>query len=231
MRQITFQKVLESNTVPLAGLGEQALTPDGRLWRYVKANEAISLGHATTRTANSDQDTLASSSDPAGNRTVVTQSGASFTAGDFADAYLLIDAGTGSGQFAKIKTNDATRLFLYPDYALGTALDVSDSDGVIVRPHLAEKTAITVLNQVPIGVAQVAIASGSYGWVLERGPGVVIAGEALTANEQCTPGDDTEGEVKNIANGETPDDISSFGRCLVANGSADEGAMVDVHVL
>ena len=231
MREITFQKVLETNTVPLAKLGELAITPDGRAWRYVKANEALSLGHASTRIANSDQDTLASSTDGAGNETIVTQAAAGWTAGDFDDAYLLIDDGTGAGQFAKIKTNDATNLFLYEDYALSTSLSVSDSDGVIVRPHLAEKTAVTTLHQVPIGVAQVAFAANDYGYVLERGPGVVVAGAALVANELCTPGDDTEGEVITVASGETFDDASTFGRCLVANASADKGAMIDANVL
>lgn len=227
MRQITFQKVLETTTVPTAGLGEIAVTPDGREWQYVKANEAASKGHALTRIADSDQDTLSSSTDENTEITIITQAGATFTTGQFEDSYGLINDGTGEGQVFKVRTNDATRLFLYRDYRLTTALAVADSDAVIARPYLAEKTAVTTLNQVPLGIAQVAFAAADYGWALRRGPGVVIAGAALVANEQCTPGDDTEGEVITVGSGETLDDASTFGRCLAPNTNADKGALID----
>jgi len=231
MRQITFQKVLQTDTVPFAELGDRAQTPDGRLWVYVKANEALVLHNALTRTANSDQDTLSSSTDGDGDEIFITQSGASFTAGEFEKAYGLIDAGTGSGQFFKIRTNNATQLTLFKDYALTTSLAVADSDAVIARPHLAEKTAITTLHQVPVGIAQVAFSANEYGWALERGMGAVLAGTALTANELTTPGDDTEGTLTNIGTDESMEDVSTFGRCVVANGTADESAMIDVNLL
>lgn len=227
MRQITFQKVLETTTVPQAELGEVAITPDGRQWVYVKANEALTKGHALTRIANSDVDTVSSSTDENSEITKITEGSAGWTVDQFANAYGLVDDGTGEGQFFKVATNSADTLFLYRDYRLTTAMAVADSDIVLVRPFLAEKVAITTLNQVPTGIAQVAFAANEYGFVLTRGPGLVIAGAALVANEQATPGDDTEGEVIGIANGETPDDVSTFGRCLVANTDADKAALID----
>lgn len=231
MREITFQKVLEESQYPTAKLGEVALTPDGRQWRYVKANEALSLGSALTRKANVDVDTVSSANDGDGNTTLIKEGSAGWTAGAYADAYGLVDDGTGQGQFFKIRTNSTDTLRLFTEYALSTALEVASSDIVIVTPHLVEKTAVTVLNQIPVGVAQVAFTSAYYGYVLERGIGAVLAGEALTANELCTSGDNTEGEVLNIDSGETPDDVSTFGRCLVANTTADKGAVIDVNVL
>ena len=230
-RELNFQKVLETNTVPHAKLGERGVTPDGRAWRYVKANEALSLGHATTRIANTDVDTVSSSSNGDSQRIFITEASAGWTVGQFENAYGLVDDGTGAGQHFKVETNSADTLKLFVDYKLGTALDVADSDIVLVRPHLAEKVAITVLHQVPIGGAQVAFAANDYGWVLERGAGVVVAGAALVANELATPGDDTEGEVITAGSGETVDDASFFGRALVANASADKGALIDFNVL
>lgn len=228
MRQITFQKTLETTTVAQAALGEQAITADGRGWVYVKANEAISLAMASTRIANTSvATTISSATDGDGLITKITKASAGWTVGQFADAYGLIDLGTGQGQFFKIRTNTADTLVLYREYALGTALS-ADSTMVLVRPYLAEKSAVTTLNQVPTGVAQVAFASGDYGWHLTRGPGVIIAGSAVVvANEQVTPGDDTEGYVIGIANGETPDDVSTYGRTLVANQTADKVALID----
>lgn len=227
-RELSFQAVLQTNTVPHAKLGEVAVTPDGRSWRYVKANEALSLGHATTRIANTDVDTVSHGTDSASNRIYITEASAGWTVGQFENAWGCVDDGTGEGQVFKVETNSADTLKLYLDYKLTSALDVADSDIVLVRPFLAEKTAITTLNQIPVGIAQVAFAANDYGWVLERGPGLCIAGAALVANEQATPGDDTEGELTGIGNGETPDDVSTFGRTLVANTTADKGALIDV---
>lgn len=227
MRQITFQSVLQTDTAPMANLGEIGVTPDGRQWVYVKANEALSLGHALTRVADTDVDTVSSSTDGDSDITKVTEASAGWTVGAFDNAYVIVNDGTGAGQMFKVKTNTADTLFLFKEYKLTTALAVADSDIIIARPYLAEKVAITTLNQVPLGIAQVAFSANDYGWALTRGPGVVVAGAALVANETCTPGDDTEGEVIGIANGETPDDISTFGRCIAANASADKGALVD----
>lgn len=230
MRQITFQRVKQSDAVKQARIGELGQTEDGRVWRYIKANEAISKGHIVTRAANTDQDTVSSTTDGNGNETIIEDSSASFTVGDFDNSYGLVDAGTGSGQFFKIKTNDATKLFLYPEYALSTSLDIADSDIVIVTPYHGEKSATSTLNQVLVGAAQTDFSDGDYGWVLQRGPGEVIVGEAASANQLITPGDDTEGHGLNADADETVDDISAIGRVLVANGTADEAAMVDVNI-
>ena len=192
MKEITFQKVLETSTVAQGKLGERAVTPDGRGWRYVKANEAHSIGHASTRVANTDVDTVSSANDGNGDRLLVTEASAGWTVGVYENAYGLVDDGTGAGQFFKVETNSADTLKLFKDYELGTALAVADSDIVLVRPFLSEKVAVTTLHQVPLGVCQVAFASADFGWQLERGPGVVVAGAALVANELATPSDDTE---------------------------------------
>ncbi len=233
MRIITFQHVLEVSDVPLAGgaqLGDRAQTPDGRQWVYVKANEALVLANATTRVANTDQDTVSSSTNGVSEEIFITESGGGFTVNTFENAFGLVDQGTGEGQFFKVENNTDTTLRLYTDYALGTSLDVASSDIVLVRPHLAEKTAVTTLNQIPIGGTQVAFAANDFGWQLERGVGTILAGAALVANELNTPGDNTEGTVITIANGETPDDVSSFGRTLVVNSTADKAAMIDYLV-
>jgi hypothetical protein len=231
MREITFQKALEQSDVPMAKLGEKAVTADGRAWRYVKANEALSLGHALTRTANVDVDTVASSTDGDGDIVYITEASAGWTVGAYENAYGLVDDGTNEGQFFKVETNSTDTLKLYKDFKLTTALTVAAADDIVlVLPFLAEKAAITTINQIPLGVAQKAFTTKYYGWVLERGPGLVIAGAALVVNEFCTPGDDTEGEVVTVTSNETVDDPSGYGRCLVANTTADKAAMIDVNL-
>lgn len=231
MRELVFQKVLQTETVQQASfLGERVMTPDGRGWIYVKANEDVTIHKALTRIANSNVDTVSSSSDGAGNRVFIKEISAGWTAGQFQNAYGIVDAGTGVGQFFKIKDNTVDTLELYPDYALGTALDVTDSDIVIVRPHLAELTATSTLHQIPVGIAQVAYTQNDFAWALERGVGAVTqGGTVFVANELCTPGDDTEGTLLTVASTETLDDASSFGRAMVI-GTEDEEGIIDVNL-
>lgn len=231
MRDLTFQKVLQADATQQARLGDRGQTPDGRQWVYVKANEALTKHHVATRIANTDVDTVYSSTDGAGLKTRITEASAGWTVGQFADAYGCVDDGTGEGQIFKVEDNTADTLRLYRDYALSTALTVAAADDIVLaRPYLAEKVAISTLNQILIGVAQVAFAASDYGWLLYRGIGGVLMGDTAVANEQVTPGDDTEGEAIAITNGETPDDISIVGRVVVANTTADKAALVDVNV-
>jgi hypothetical protein len=50
---------------------------------------------------------------------------------------------------------------------------------------------VTDAGDIIYGVAQVAIASGSYGWVLEKGPGIILGEASLVAGpigQYCTAG-------------------------------------------
>lgn len=226
MRTIGFQDVLQDSTVSMANLGERAVTPDGRQWVYQKANEAISLGHVVVPVANVDVDTVSSSADEAGSIIYVTESSAGWTVGAYADAFILVDDGTGEGQHAKVRTNTADTLILYKEYALTTALAVSDSDIFIYRRGIAEKAAITDKTQQATGAAQVAVASSSYFWALAAGPGVAIAGEVLTERQSVVTGDDTEGEILKGTTAKGEFDEQTLGICIGANTTADKGALI-----
>lgn len=232
MQRINFQDVLRATTQPNAILGAKASTPDGSLWTYIKANEAISLGHVVSPVANTDVDTVSSSTNTQSQIVFITEASAGWTPGQFANAWGVVDDGTGEGQVFKIKDNTTDTLELYVDWRLTTALAVGDSDIVISTVNtLAEKVPITVEETLCIGAAQIAIASGSYGWVLAKGPGTVIAGEAITALKNFTPGDDTEGEVIIGVTAEGPFDAFSLGYSLAANTTADKGFLAMMGII
>lgn len=231
MVKITFQDVLKASTVPNAILGGRAETPDGSKWVYGKFNEAIAQGHVVVPVANTDVDTVSSSTNAAGQIVYVTEGSAGWTVGVYANAWLVVDDGTGEGQVAKIKTNTADTLELYPDYALGTALAVGDSDIIISRANtLLEKAAITDKMQNARGIAQIAFAANDYGWALVSGPGIALAGEVLTADGSFVTGDDTEGEVLKGTTAKGDFDEQSLGVVLAANTTADKGALVFVGI-
>lgn len=233
MVRISFQDVLQTSVSPLQILGAKANTPDGSTWSYGKVNEAVTKGFIVSPVANTDVDTVSSSTNGAGQIVYITEASAGWTVGAFADAWIVVDDGTGEGQVAKVKSNTADTLELYPQWALGTALAVADSDIFISTVNTKwEKCPITVKTTLCHGAAQVAFASQDYGWVLSKGPGIVIAGVVITNEKNFIPGDDTEGEVIIGVTAEGDFNAYSLGYSLGANTTADKGflAMMAIPV-
>lgn len=231
MVQISFQDALKVSTNPQQLLGTRASAPDGSEWVYTKLNEACSLGHVVSPVAATGVDTVSSSANADGQIIYVTEASAGWTVGEFANAWLVVDDGTGAGQVAKIQSNTADTLKLYKEYALATALAVADSDITIVKQNtLSEKVPVTVEETVCVGAAQVAFAQNDYGYVLAKGVGSVIAGETITAGKNFTPGDDTEGQVIIGVTAEGPFDARNLGVSLAANASADKGFLALVNI-
>ena len=231
MMNISFQNVLKTSTTPNAILGGMANTPDGSTWVYSKANEAFIKGNVAVPVAITEVETVSSSTNGAGQIVYITEASAGWTAGQFENAWVNIDDGTGEGQTAKIKTNTADTLELYPQWALTTALAVSDSDIGISRYNtLSEMSAITDKHQNAIGICQVAFASAAYGWFLRHGPGFVLAGEALTADLSFVTGDDTEGQVLKGTTAKGAFDEQALGTVLWPNSTVDKGALVVVNI-
>lgn len=231
MKSITFQSVFDTPTVKMSNMNELGQTPDGRIWEYLYATEAITKHMVVSNPANTTVATVSSASNGASQKVYITEATAGWTVGAYADHWVAVNTGTGTGQVGKIKTNTTDTLELYVDYALATALAVADSGIAIQHQPDAEKVPITTLITPLKGVAQVSFASGDYGWFLKRGIGGVLAGEAITINETLTAGDDTEGtaEIGNTAEGLF--DSNYIGRCLVANSAADLAALVDVNII
>lgn len=231
MRLITFQSVFDTPAEPQANLNTVSQTPDGRIWEYLKATEIITKHMIVSSPINTTVTTVSSSQNAASQNVYITEASAGWTVGAYQDHWVAVNTGTGTGQVAKIKDNTTDTLELYTDYALATALAVADSGIAIRHEPDAEKCLVTVLNTPLKGVAQVTFAANDYGWFLKRGIGGVIVGTgAATINELLTAGGATEGYALNIGNGETPDDISTVGRVLVANSAASLAALVDVNV-
>src|SRR3990167_3663335 len=189
MRQIGFGSTFDTQAQKEATLNGQYQTPDGRIWEYLKATEAISQYMVVSNPANTDVDTVSSSTDGLSQIVYITEASAGWTAGDYQDHWMVVDDGTGEGQLGKIKDNTADTLELYVDYAFATAMAVADSDIVIRHEPDAEKVAITALVTPLKGVAQVAFASADYGYFLKRGIGGVLCGEVITINVGAGPGD------------------------------------------
>lgn len=232
MKQITFQSVFDTPATKQGRLNEQAQTPDGRIWEYLYATEAISKYMVVSRPANTTVTTVSSSQNSLSQNVYITEASAGWTAGAYQDHWILVNTGTGTGQAAKVKDNTTDTLELYPEYALATALVVADSGIAICHEPDAEKVPVTTEITPLKGVAQVAFASGDYGYFLKRGiGGVTCGGGAVTINYSITSGDDTEGYAITGTTAKGLMDENYIGRVLVANSAADVAALVDIDIV
>lgn len=228
--QISFQAARQASTTAAMTIGTHAQTPDGSEWKYVLAKGAIGKGDVVIPNTVVDVDTVSSSTDSMSRIVYITEASAGWTVGAYADLWVIVDDGTGVGQAGRIKSNSADTLELYPEFAFSTALAVADSDIAIVSPGAVLEAAITSKLQNSQGIAQVAIASASYGFVLKKGVGVVTAGEVLTLGGSFVTGDDTAGQVVKGTTAKGEFDEQSLGRCLRANAGADQLTLVDVNI-
>jgi len=212
------------------GLGTVAQTPDGATWTYIKAAEALSAYNVVVPDTEVQVETVSSSANNLGQIVYITESGASWTVGQYAGCYGIVDDGTGVGQVFKVQDNTVDTLILFPAYALTTALAVASSDITLTFPNVVDKSAITSKAQQASGITQVAFASGEYGWVMKTGTGGVKAGEVLTVSLSYVTGDDTEGQVLKGTTAKGEFDEQSLGYVRVANAGADQTTLVYVNL-
>lgn len=231
MNTISFQSVY--NTITARGefkLGQRAMTPDGRSWQFIKANEAIANSLIAVPNAVTSADLFSSSTDNQGRIVYLTRAASTMTTGAFEDAIGVVDDGTGVGQTFKIKTNNATTITLYPETALTTALAVADSDLTFMTMSECDPAAVTSKVQMAQGAAQVSFAASDYGWILTNGDGRAVAGEVLVVGKGFTTGDDTAGQVIKAITATGPFDAQNLGYAIVANAAADQGTLVRYFV-
>lgn len=230
MNQISFQSVYQ--TITARGefkLGQRAMTPDGRMWVFAKANTAVATGLiAVPDGVTTVTDVLSSGTDNQGRIVYITDN-STWTVGQFEDAIGVVQGGTGVGQTFKIRTNSATVLTLYPETALTTALS-TDSDVTIRTMAEVDPAAVTSKLQSTVGAAQVSFATADYGWLITEGDGRVLAGEVLVIGANFVSGDDTVGQVLKGTTAKGPFDEQSLGICLVANAGADQGTLVRYEI-
>lgn len=230
MNTITFQSTGQTQTAADFQIGQQGQTPNGNIYVYIKASGALTAGGPVIPSAVTTVTTVSSSTNNLGQIVYITKASAGWTNGVYSGDYVLVNTGTGSGQLARIMDNTSDTLYLY-GAGLTTALSVSDSGIAIYHEWNVITSAITSKIQNTVGIAQTAFASGDYGWVLQKGIGMVTASEVLIIGSDFTTGGSTAGEVIKGITTDGQFDAQSLGHCLVANSGAHLGALVYVNVL
>ena len=224
---ISFQQLLAASSVSKATLGGLYTDPHGNTWQYGQdSGSASTSGFLQAPAAAVAVDTVSSSTNGQGLIVFITDNASSFTAGAHNDDYVLVDEGTGAGQVARIKTNSATTLELYEEYALGTALSVADSDVTVVRPYKLRTAPTGVLGDAS-GVVQCTQTASYYVWTLKNGVGRgVINGGTVATASNLSPSAATAGELDAVAGAATSDDQVIIGRLIIGPTADDTGGIV-----
>lgn len=164
--------IKDVNATNLEGsLGQPRITGDGRRFRWVKCDTAITAGQVVAATALIAASTVTTAATTTSLDVFTTVSTTvAYGPGDF----IYITTGTGYGQMAEIDhVPAATQIKLAT--ALTTAL-TTNSEVAIWRPFVVKPTITTgSLTINPIGVAQVAVATTTpYFWMQTHGPGIAL---------------------------------------------------------
>ena len=229
MRLITFQQPYQTSTTAEAKLGEEAITPDGRAWKYVQCTSTTSAGAVLAPDPNAvHQGTLAAgtltlTSNSSGQYVYLAYSTGGLTAGALEDGWVFFYIGTGEGGLFKVKTNSATVIELYPEYTQGILTATTSVDATTGAkfwcPFAVNPSVVTTQTTVVTGIAQVAFAANAYGWALIRGYGTVL-GSSLVAGHGFGPGGATAGYALIATTGKGPYDQFFCGTVVLAANDA-----------
>lgn len=226
-QNITISTVPGSAT-PLL-IGSRLSDPrSGQEYAYVKTTVAAVVGNllapaASVAIANS----VAAAITNNGTNGRIDVSGVTWTAGDFAGDFVLVNTGTGAGQLARILWNTAATAAvgtLFLDRTFATALDAT-SDLVIYRPFTVKLTAAAT-GDVCCGVSVGTLTgSGSFGWMQVAGFCPHVLAEAAIAAGAAISASATAGQAIAVAGGVGDGQI---GWAIAAAGGAAEpfGAML-----
>jgi hypothetical protein len=222
--QVTAGQVQSESLTPQYQLGIEGYTRDGGRYRYVKAGlAALVAGQVQQSPAqvalHQGLTVIAPFTEVGGFKIVATNGATAITANQYAGGYAIISAGSGSPLRYQISGNTAaagaapvTVTLATDDPLVGNvaltgtsrlSLQASPYSGVIQSPAAA-------LTGAPVGVAVIAIAAGSYGWVQTGGVGVVITTGTPAVGSAIAVPAATAGQVAISAAG-----LSNVGTILV----------------
>jgi hypothetical protein len=198
------QPLFVSQATPVTNVGTEAITADGRHFRYVKNGATATVAGSMYQTAAelTNHDHLTPAAAAIGATTITLTLGATaVTENQYAGGLLTIDSAPGEGYDYFILSHPAAD-------ASATCVFTIDAPGVIVAITTASEATLTpspysaivvapatTLTGAVVGVAKYVIAASEYGWIQTKGPcGVLIGGTPGVGVAVVSPGSNA-GEV------------------------------------
>lgn len=177
------QGIYEQSNKRNAFLGRELDMLDGRVFKYCKASGNIGAGdYVQSVIAIVAHTNLVVGAVGVGENAVIVTLGATLlTANQYAEGYLVINAGLSKGVTYKIKSHPecaalaSVRIVLYDDTLL--ALDATSR--VTLVKHTCDGVSIQATQgAVGVGISPIAVTDGNFFWALVKGCNGVITQEA-----------------------------------------------------
>ncbi|MEI7478565.1 MAG: hypothetical protein WCJ81_09145 [bacterium] len=216
----------QQSTAGGQNFGEVVKCADSRWFRFNKAvatNHAGYLQQGPTVVADAQNMTCLAAVAIGGTQVKVTTGTSAVTAGIYDEGYMVVNAGTGLGQIAKIKHNfisSATAALSSAGSAYGMIIDLFDplmialdttSKISIVHNTYNNTQEIASLTARAAGVPLIAQTAANYGWLQTRGVAAVYSADgAGTTGVMATSTGSGAGGVINYATGGVNQTIGYF---------------------
>ena len=185
-------------------IGTKGLMPDGRVFRYSYAGEAITAGlicQNSLAIANHDMD-LVTAATAAGSSTIaVTLGGTAVTKNQYKGGTIYVNDGAGEGQSFRIGAHaavDSSGTFTVPlegRQTVKTALTAASLCGVKANPYNGTLIYNTTPDGIPTGFTCTDVASGAYFWQQTYGDGTALVNGTVVLGQCVVPGTTTSGSV------------------------------------
>jgi hypothetical protein len=199
---ITDLDPFKESSVKEHAYGQRAETQDGRVFRYAKTGEAITVGRVTVSPAiDATLVNCAVTAVAAIGALQISFTNAATTAteNEYAEGYAIISYGTGAGQILKVKSHAALTSggasVVYLEDPLVTALDTTSKVELTHNPWNGVMMTASAVTK-PTGGALIAFDKGYYGWFQTRGVFPGIADGTITAGYELQCDGSTAGDVE-----------------------------------
>lgn len=196
----------------LIKLGEGFQLPDGRTYRFGKNGATTGVANKTAQAAIpvGGFDTLSIQvAAAAGDATFNFTSGnVQIEAGDLDEGFAIIESAAALGAAYKVHhivgaqntgvvaTSTTATVHLYPGVTVQVALTTSHRVTMIFSPYFETLIAASPVTAQVVGIPQVALAVGAYGWYQTKGAGsCLLEGAPLIGGILC-PSDGTDGALE-----------------------------------
>ena len=185
-------------------LGQLAMSPDGRIFRWGFTDGVIGAGNLVAQKApmaNNDMDLAIQAAAAIGSGTIAVTLGATaLTLNQLEDGSIYIDSGTGSGHHYRIRSNavvassGTATLTLHETVRIALTTATSQC-GLIENIYKDLVVHPTTTVGMALGVLPTNFADNTYGWVQVYGEACVLIEGTVTLGQTVMPSTTTAGAV------------------------------------
>ena len=217
-------------------LGTRGIDPNGNIYRYVSAGEALGAGVVVMQAAgvaNHDMDLVTAAAAAEATSVTVTLGGTAATLDQYKQGYLVVNDGPGEGHIYAIAGHPAAdssatlAVRLEDGDDIKVALTSSSLCGLMANPYSSvEVYDAADIDGIPCGVATTAVTSGYYAWGQTWGFAAVLVDVASTLGLPVRVSDGTNGATEPLDRDGTHENEPAIGiASLISAVTTDYGVV------